>query len=233
MRLSDGSIDRQGPLLSVKFTAIGNGESQLTLDNFQAGSRNGETIPVIPPEIRITVGEPSISDVDVSDDIFSLSTDITPVRLGETFTLRLSAENVPDLAGWQADIAFDSAALEAVEVSEGDFLKQDDGDTFFLKGTIDNTAGKIADISTAKLKGSSSGTGTLLSVTFTAKAAGETRVIFSNFFAGASSGEAIPSDVPDRDRDHRARGRVPCLGCKSGWPSERFRSHCGGTTFGL
>ena len=67
----------------------------------------------------------------------------------------------------------------------------------FCKATIDNAAGKIADISTAKLKGSGSGTGTLLLVTFKAKTVGETRVTFSNFFAGSSSGEAILSDVPE------------------------------------
>ena len=61
------------------------------------------------------------------------------------------------------------------------FLNVKIGDTFFLQGEIDNTAGKIAGISTAKLKGSDSGTGTLLLVTFKAKAVGETRVTFSNF----------------------------------------------------
>ena len=194
-RISEGGASGGGTLLSVTFTAKAEGKSRLSLRKFQAGSSSGEAISSRPPDIiiTVTVGEPSVSDV--SDDIFSLSTDVTPVRFGETFTLRLSAENVTDLAGWQADIAFDSAALEAVEVSEGDFLKVKTGDTFFLRGTIDNTAGKIAGISTAKLKDSSSGTGTLLLVTFTAKAAGETRVTFSNFFAGSSGGEAIPSDA--------------------------------------
>ena len=45
------------------------------------------------------------------------------IHVGDTFTLDLSAENVFDLAGWQFDIAFDPDVLEAVEVNEGDFLK--------------------------------------------------------------------------------------------------------------
>ncbi len=195
VRVSQDRTSRQGTLLTVEFTGIGNGESRLTLDNFQVGARRGETIPVILPEIVITVGDPP--SLDVRDGPFSLSIDTTPVHLGDTFTLRLSANDVTDLAGWQTDISFDPAVLEAVETSEGDFLSVKIGDTFFLKGTIDNTAGKITGVSTAKLKGGGSGTGALLLVTFRAKAVGETRVTFSDFFAGSSGGEAIPSDAPE------------------------------------
>ena len=69
-RLSQDRINRQGTLLSVGFTAIGNGESQLTLDNFQVGSRRGDTIPIIPPEISIVVGtgEPAGPAWDVNAD---------------------------------------------------------------------------------------------------------------------------------------------------------------------
>ncbi|MXV74048.1 hypothetical protein F4Z99_07200 [Candidatus Poribacteria bacterium] len=206
-RISEGGVSGKGTLLSVTFTAIANGESRLSLRKFQAGSSLGETISSRPPDIIITVGDPSVSDV--SDDLFSLSTDADPIRMGDTFTLRLNANDVTDLAGWQTDISFDPALLEAVEVSEGDFLKAKSGDTFFLQGFIDNTAGKITGISTAKLKGSGSGTGTLLLVTFKAKAAGETRVTLSNFYAGSSSGEAIPSDAPEiviivEDREYPA-----------------------------
>ena len=195
VQLSKGEMSRQGMLLSMRFTAIANGKSQLTLDNFQAGSRRGETIPSRPPDITITVGTPSISDV--SGVGLSLSTDTTPVRAGGSFTLRLSAEKIVDLAGWQADITFDPNVLEAIEVNEGDFLKAGGVGTFFLRGTIDNTAGKITKISSARLSGGVNGTGTLLSVTFTAKAVGETRVTLSNLHAGDSSTEAIALDAPE------------------------------------
>ena len=36
----------------------------------------------------------------------------------------------PTLAGWQFDIAFDPTVLEALDVSEGDFLKTDGGVDF-------------------------------------------------------------------------------------------------------
>ena len=114
------------------------------------------------------------------------------IHVGDTFTLDLSAENVFDLAGWQFDIAFDPAVLEAVEVNEGDFLKTEGGTTFFQKGTIDNATGKITKLSSARLNEDGvSGTGTLLSVTFSAKAGGETRLSLDNFQLGSITGEII------------------------------------------
>ena len=194
-RISEGGVSGEGTLLSVTFIAQANGESRLSLREFQAGSSLGETISSRPPDMIITVGDPSVSDV--GDDIFSLSTDADPIRMGDTFVLRLNANDVTDLAGWQTDISFDPAVLEAVEVNEGDFLKAEGINTFFLQGTIDNTAGEITKLSSARFGSSVSGTGMLLLVTFKAKAVGETRVTFSNFFPGSSSGEAILSDDPE------------------------------------
>ena len=116
------------------------------------------------------------------------------IYIGDTFTLDLIARNVIDLAGWQFDITFDPTMLEAVEVNEGDFLKTEGGATFFQKGTIDNTTGKITKLSSARLNEDGvSGTGTLLSVTFSAKAGGETRLSLDNFQLGSITGDVIPA----------------------------------------
>ena len=120
------------------------------------------------------------------------------IHAGDTFTLDIRAENVIDFAGWQFDIAFDPEMLEAVEVNEGDFLKTGGGTTFFQKGTIDNTTGKITGLSTTRISESGvSGTGTILSVTFIAKADGETQVTLENFEFGAISGDVIRSVPPE------------------------------------
>ena len=114
------------------------------------------------------------------------------IHVGDTFTLDLGAESVSDLAGWQFDIAFDPAVLEAVGVNEGNFLKIDGATTFFQRGTIDNRSGKIKGLSAASLsKDGASGTGTLLSVTFTAKAGGQTQLRLENFQLAAITGAPI------------------------------------------
>ena len=125
---------------------------------------------------------------------FSLSTQTTQVEKGDTFTLRLNAEEFTDLAGWQGDIVFDPALLKANAVTEGNFLKQKNGRTFFRKGTINNKRGKIAGISAARTsQGGASGDGTLLSIRFTAHADGQTRIVFRNFRAGSNTGKSIPT----------------------------------------
>ena len=197
-RISQGGMDGEGQLLSVTFTAKAIGKTRVSLRGFHAGSSAGKTILSRPRDIIVTVGTPSTSDVvDVVDEGFTLSMDASPVPSGGSFNLRLSAEKVADLAGWQTDITFDPTVLEVVKVSEGDFLKKGGVDTFFLQGTIDNTAGKIIKINSARLRGGVDGTGTLLSVTFTAKAAGETRITFSNFQAGNRRSEVIASNTPE------------------------------------
>ena len=117
-----------------------------------------------------------------------------PIHIGDTFTLDIRAESVSDLAGWQFDIAFDPAALEAIDVSEGNFLKADGGATFFQGGRIDNAAGKITGLSAARLSDRGvSGTGVLLQVRFKAKSVGETELAMHKFEFGTVSGETIPA----------------------------------------
>ena len=117
----------------------------------------------------------------------------TPIYIDDTFTLDISAENVFDLAGWQFDIAFDPAILEAISVSEGNFLKTG-GTTFFQEGSVDNANGKIGGLSAARLSTQGvTGTGTLLQVRFKAKSAGETELVLQNFEFGAITGESLPA----------------------------------------
>ena len=116
------------------------------------------------------------------------------IHIGDTFTIDIRAENVIDLAGWQFDIVFDRTRLEAVDVSEGVFLKTGGGSTFFQSGRIDNASGKITGLSAARLGDrGASGSGSLLQVEFKAKSTGETRLALQNFEFGAITGEIIPA----------------------------------------
>ena len=118
----------------------------------------------------------------------------TPIRLGDKFTLNIRAENVFNLSGWQFDIAFDPSVLEAVGVSEGDFLKSDGGTTFFQSGRIDNAAGKITGLIAGRIsEGGASGSGSLLQVEFKAESEGETELTLEDFEFGSITGENIPA----------------------------------------
>ena len=116
------------------------------------------------------------------------------LHAGDTFTLALSATDVYDLAGWQFDITFDPSVLEVLEVKEGEFLKTGGETTFFRKGVMNNQAGKITKLSSARLSEVGvSGTGTLVWVTFKAKAEGQTPLRLNNFQFGSATGGVIPA----------------------------------------
>ena len=116
------------------------------------------------------------------------------ISAGDTFTLDIYAEDATDLARWQFNIAFDSAVLKAIEVNKGYFLASEGGATSFQKGRIDNQSGNITGLGEAVLNGNSvSGTGLLLSVTFTSKAGGTTELRLNNLRFSAGTGKKIPA----------------------------------------
>ena len=117
----------------------------------------------------------------------------TPIRLDDTFTLDIHAEDVVDFAGWQFDIAFDPNILEAVDVTEGDFLRTGSTTTFFQDGQIDNANGRITELIAARISTQGvSGTGTLLQVRLKAIAVGETELMLQKCEFSSSTGDVIP-----------------------------------------
>ena len=128
---------------------------------------------------------------------FLFDTDATSFEIDDTFTLDLKTENVRNLAGWQADLVFNPDVLEAVAVSEGDFLMSEEQKPRFNGGTIDNETGKITGINALRFDGGVSGKGTLCSVSFNVIGPGECLLTLENFEAGSYSGQPIPSIPPE------------------------------------
>ena len=123
------------------------------------------------------------------------SSAIDPVKTGTQFTLDFTIKDVTDLAGWQTEVTFDPDVLSVVGAQEGDFLKTGGKSTFFQEGNIDNTTGKVTGLSGAILGGSVSGEGTLFSITFEAKAAGDGQLQLLNTQLSTLSTESIPHEV--------------------------------------
>ena len=160
----------------------------VALDNHGHGSFSG--FFGLTPGAKYTVFNPSIR--------FVFSTEATRLKVGETFTLHLDTENVSDLGGWQSDITFNPAVLKANQVSEGDFLKQNEGDTFFQSGTINNKTGRITGLKAVRLSPDKvDRQGRLLSVEFTAIGNGESQLTLDNFQVGSRRGETIPVIPPE------------------------------------
>ena len=194
-----------GELIHSAFVARGAGDYQ---DFFPATLKAGQNVLLVAldnrghgrfsgffgfaPDAKYTVFRPSMNFV------FQTDTPAEEVAVGDTLTLHLNVENVDDFGGWQADLTFDPKVLKAVSVAEGDFLKQEDGDTFFQKGSIKNPLGKIIGIKSLQLDGKDAkGLGRLLSVTFTAIGNGTSQITLDNFLAGTRRGEKTRSIPPE------------------------------------
>ena len=183
-----------GNLVYERFSDLGNWRNYQHF--FPVTLREGRNILLVgvPALGAVYVGFEPGTEYTVANPGVGYAFSPTPIHVGDTFTLDISAETVFDLAGWQFDIAFDPAVLEAINVSEGDFLKTGGGTTFFHGGSIDNAAGNITGLNAARLSAQGvNGTGTLLQVRFKAKSAGETEVALHKFQFGSVTGDSIPA----------------------------------------
>lgn len=128
---------------------------------------------------------------------FVFDADKTLVSINDTFTLNINALFVRDLVGWQCNIAFDINMVEAIDVSEGEFLSSDGTATFFREGQIDNDNGSITGYSVLRLNGSTiNGTGTLLAIKFKPKNIGKVVFNHESCYLSNPDGEEIPSVEP-------------------------------------
>jgi hypothetical protein len=123
-----------------------------------------------------------------------------PLRVGQhaSLSIDIAIAGVTDLLAYQFDLVFDPAILSATLVAEGPFLSSA-GSTSFVAGTIDNTAGIIDNIANTLLGpiAGASGDGSLVTVTFFAKAVGVSPLQVSNVVLLDSSLSEIPFTVQD------------------------------------
>ena len=182
-----------GSLNTATTTTDANGRAQGTLTLGRNAGVNTVSVSIAgSPAVTFN----AVGEVHGGSGAKLFSSEIAPVSIGTTFTINLTVENITDLAGWQLGVAFNPSVLSAVSVSEGDFLKQGGGATFFLEGIIDNIAGSITNVSGAYLgTGGVSGTGVLLSITFSAKTVGEGSLQLRDVRLGTPAGSAIPYEI--------------------------------------
>lgn len=101
--------------------------------------------------------------------------------LGSSFAVNITITGAVDLYAFQFDLGFDPTILQATSVAEGAFLPSG-GATFFVAGTIDNTAGVIsntADTLVGPIPGVN-GNGDLIEVDFDAVGIGTSALILAN-----------------------------------------------------
>ena len=95
-------------------------------------------------------------------------------------TIEIKIDKAQNLYGFQFDLQFNPYVLEAIKVTEGDFLKSIGGNTSFLKPSIDNRAGVIKNVVASRMTpGEVSGSGVLAKVEFNFKKDGTSPIMFT------------------------------------------------------
>ena len=121
----------------------------------------------------------------------------SPLAVGDVFEQVIEIQDATDLASWQMDIAFNPEVLEVVNISEGDFLKQDDGESLFLD---EQHPGKIA-VRQVRVAGIGipmsgvSGSGVLVVLSFKFVSFSEALLGIHNVRLSDSSGERLSYSV--------------------------------------
>jgi general secretion pathway protein D len=131
----------------------------------------------------------------VADSVISVQAPAT-VAQGTNFVVDVLIAQVSDLYSFQFDLSFNPGVLKATKVLEGALLPTG-GSTFFIPGTIDNTAGNItfnADTLVGSIPGVTGG-GMLLEFEFTALANGTSPLGLSNVVLLDSNGNVIANST--------------------------------------
>jgi hypothetical protein len=132
------------------------------------------------------------SALDCSTVQVSISPSMVAAGQGRSFTVNVTILGVSRLFGWELKLNWTTSYLDAVNVTEGPFLKTN-GDTLFTN-RIDNSVGHlIADCTLLGEVSGITGDGVLASVTFHVKAAGQCSLDL--YYAGLLDDSPEPQSI--------------------------------------
>jgi hypothetical protein len=116
--------------------------------------------------------------------------------IGEQFAMNIQIyPNGENIAGIQTDLNFDPIILQAINVTEGNFLNID-GPTIFLPPIIDNINGSIKNIVLAALySGGEKNPGYLATVNFRALSQESSQLTFVHYLISDPMGNIIPVNI--------------------------------------
>ena len=120
------------------------------------------------------------------------------VNFGDTFTVDVTMTPNNAVAGAQFNLSFDPAMVSVDSVVEGNLFSQDGASTYFVGGTIDNTAGTVTNVVSVIISpGETISTfGTFATITLTAKGVeGSAPFTLSNVIVGDINGQAVPTSL--------------------------------------
>jgi len=133
-----GNVSTPGVFATIQMVAKSvDGTSTLNLSNVVVGDINGSSVPIMINDGIVTIGESTTVNIIPQTQ---------PVPPGSAFTVNVSVDPKVPIASVQFDLSFNSSLISAINVTEGDLLRQGGAVPDFSNGTIDNGAGTITGV---------------------------------------------------------------------------------------
>jgi hypothetical protein len=130
--------------------------------------------------------------------IVGVSAPAQAVSTGTRFAVNITVQPNNAIAGAQFNLSFNPALVTVNSVDEGNLLKQGGASTYFMPGTINNTAGTVTGVAGAiTTPGQTVSTlGTFAVITFTAGTTkGTSTLTLANVIVGDINGQAVSVNV--------------------------------------
>jgi hypothetical protein len=118
--------------------------------------------------------------------------------LGQDFTVNVTISNVQDLYGWEFRLNWTTTLMDAVNVTEGPFLKSG-GSTFFTVNMNATAGSMIVDCTLLGSVNGTKGSGTLATITFYAKNVGQSPLNLYDVILANSS--EPPEEIPSQAKE--------------------------------
>jgi Putative Ig domain/Cohesin domain len=157
-------------------------------------NRNYFKILILIPFLALASYLPILPASAASPVVVTVSCPMQPVSHGQQFTVYINVQPNNAIAGAQFNLTFNPSLVSINSVTEGNLFNQGAISTYFMAGTINNTAGtltNVADVITTPGQTESS-SGTLAVITMTAAAASGTCALsLSNVVVGDINGNSL------------------------------------------
>ena len=161
-------------------------------------------------EAAVAVSQAQLSEIKLQPSSNQLGS-------GERLRLDIVASKINNLAGAELSISYDPNVLKYYDTIEGDFLKQGNAQTLFLKDTIDSSqAGMVKNIVIARIGSGANGNGVIASVYFDAVDAGSSDLKLAKVLLADPDGNVINVNKVDSvvsvvKNQSQAKNRAPVV----------------------
>jgi len=150
---------------------------------------------IIGLSLVITLFQPEFHALAVGNSVTSVSAPAQPVNLNQQFSVSILVQPNSPISGAQFNLSFNPALATINSITEGNLFNQNGASTYFLGGTINNTAGTVSGVAAAIIGAGKnvSASGSLAVINMTARTTGGTSALnLSNVILADANGQSVP-----------------------------------------